>query len=266
LPTGYHAAGAGELRIELGLTRSSAAGDVWLDSGELISGADQVRVQGTSERIGHFPAGTGCGAAYQDISRSQLVRRVALVDALLGLNAMSPTRATGEVGTADADLSLEFRNADDSVCRETPTPVQSALVFPGLVTLDSGDGRIVGSLDVDVVVLAGISRVTASAGALSDDAELAAALPAQFGILDAVELSGYEASAVEARFGRSPDGTFGSLRAFGMSGSGCAGNAASADAGAPDVPAADADAGPDCNPGERTQVWGVRWGIAPSDL
>jgi hypothetical protein len=241
------------LVLRFGVADAAVAGDLALDNGELHSLDGSTVARGAAAILAHFPSGTGCGPEYGGTSDTQLLRRTAMVNALAQLAAASPLDAVSDTGGAGTLLELGFKNKDDSVCRETDTPVESALLFPALVELSSADGSIAGTLAADVVSLPELGRVTASASSLSEDPTEMQDLPAAFGIQRSVGMQGYRAGSVEFQTGLAQSGAWGALRAYGLGNRACT----DADAGAADAAA--------CSGDERALLWGMSWGQAPSD-
>jgi hypothetical protein len=246
------------LQLRFGVADEALAGDLLLSNGELRSLDGSAVANTTPELIAHFPSGMGCGPEYGGTSDPQLLRRTGMADALARLNAASPTPALSDAGGPETLLELGFENRDDSVCRDTTTPVESALLFPARVELAAEDGSIAGSIEVDVVSLPQLGRVTASASQLSELPEQMADLPAEFGIQRPISLAGYRAGSVEFQSGLAQNGPWGALRAYGHDASACA----SGDAGVADAAVLD----PSIHCGsERTLLWGMSWGTAPTD-
>jgi hypothetical protein len=239
------------LLLRFGVTGEAMAGDLALDNGELHSLDDGAVSNDSPEIVAHFPSGMGCGPEYGGTSDAQLLRRSAMADALARLGAASPLETVSDDGGPGTLLELAFSNQDDSVCRDTDTPVESALLFPGQVELSSDDGSIAGTLAVDVVSLPALGTLTASASQLSEDAAGMQALPATFGIQRPIAFEGYRAGLVEFQTGLAQQSAWGALRAYGLGSSACRG--------------ADAGTTTDCSGDERSPLWGMSWGQAPND-
>jgi hypothetical protein len=255
------------LLLRFGLTDDAMAGDLSLQSGELESLDGMTRsLRSVGGPIAQFPSGTGCGPEYGYGDGPQVLRRTALADALARLNAASPTPVSRDQGGPGTLLELHYVNSDDSVCRDAP--LDSALLFPAQLELGADDGSVRGTFGVDVVALPQHGPITASASALSEDPATMQQLPASFGVLQPIPLSGYRASSVEFESGLQEGQGWGALRAYGLGASTCTGAEAGTDAGAADAGATPADA-PDAAPcfaSESTLLWGLRWGTSPSDL
>ncbi|HKO93369.1 MAG TPA: hypothetical protein VJU61_19575 [Polyangiaceae bacterium] len=266
LPEDVKPASDASLFLHFGVTGAAMAGDLVLQSGELESLDGTTRSERTGEGpIAHFPSGTGCGPEYGYSDGPQLLRRTALADTLARLNAASPTQVASDHGGPGTLLQLHYVNSDDSACRAAP--LESALLFPAQVELDSDDGSVRGTFGVDVVALPQQGPLTASASALSEDPATKQQLPAAFGILQPIALADYRASSVEFESGLLDGQSWGALRTYGLGANTCTGGDAGADAGAGDAgttSAETADAAA-CAGNESTLLWGLRWGVLPSE-
>jgi len=254
------------LVVRFGVTDDAMAGDLELQAGELESLDGTTRSMRVGEGpIAHFPSGMGCGPEYGYSDGPQLLRRTALADTLARLNAASPTQVASDQGGPGTLLELHYVNSDDSACRETP--LESALLFPAQLELGADDGSVQGTFGVDVVALPQHGPLTASASALSEDPATLQQLPASFGILQLIPLAGYHASSVEFESGLLDGQSWGALRAYGLGANTCTGGDAGTDAGAADAGAIGAGAldAATCFGSESTLLWGLRWGVLPSD-
>lgn len=250
LPDGVSPVDSPVLRAFLGISDQTLVGDLELFSGDLLDATGTTRDAGVRERIAHFPSGNFCGPEFDVVSREQLERRTAMSAALAQLNAAQPvTMVADEAVSPSGSLELVFRAADDSICQQTATAVQSVLLTHAELSLRSLDGRIEGVVSTDIVVVHDPARIEASAQLLSQDAEINSELPRRFGINDSLDLNAYEAASVQLVIGLTGAHNWGSLQVAGRNTEACG---ASADAGLPSQ----------CG---SQRLWGIHWGQMPDE-
>ncbi|MEY4544095.1 MAG: hypothetical protein RL685_290 [Pseudomonadota bacterium] len=240
--------GADQLTLALGITKLGSGLEGGLGAS---SSAVSTNIERGSpcQRLGSFSLAPGCPLGAVPLAADGELLGLSFSGALARLNATSPA-TLGDNGTPLA-LAFTAEPAGQCVSIDTPATLPAVLAFPGSVALESGDGRVRGTLEVQVTAeeLNGeLQVVTAASEYLVPDSRGLAELAPRYAILEpltwsALELGGFEfeVEAREQRFG-------GVLRAIG-------GNLSCQSS----RPCEEVCPGPGCNvsPAEK---WAVRWG------
>jgi len=180
-----------------------------------------------------------------------------MAQALDGLNAMSPSEVQYQSG-APSQLTLAFTSAEERVCARfdqeyyggSAPGTSMTLEFPGVVRVISTDGRIDGTLPLQITTSSegGLESTTAQTnfdyGSTSQ--------PAEVGIQDDIDFSAYDGVFVQFLTTIAADSSGGSLRAYGLDVADCVNN--------PPPPDPDAMGSPGCRGTDRIPVWGAFWG------
>lgn len=179
-------------------------------------------------------------------------------DDLLGLSfegavALANAASPAVLLDTGAELSMTFEAAPEPTCIgiDTPAALPSILQFPARVQLASSDGRVGGSMDVQLTAEASggaLRRVTATAEYLSPDSSELSALAPSYAILEPLVWSELENGGFEFFAQSGEDGARGILRAYGAE-IGCEGTR----------PCEDVCPGPGCT-ATLAEKWAVRWG------
>jgi hypothetical protein len=170
--------------------------------------------------------------------------------ALARLNASSPTTLK------DTGAQLELRaegEFPDSLCIsvDTPATLPHVMPFPGRVWLESSDGRVGGSLEVQLQAEAlggALQRVTAHTSFLIPVSDELSELAPSYGILEPLVWSEHEHGGFEFFTEATEQSSGGILRAIGAE-LGCEGSR----------PCEEVCPGPGCT-ATNAEKWGVRWG------
>jgi hypothetical protein len=248
LRTGIEQRGADQLTLAFGITKLGSGLEGSL--GASSSGVSTNLERGSPcQRLGSFSLASGCPLGAYPLAGDEELLGLSFSGALARLNATSP--ATLSDNGTPLSLAFAAEPAGKCVSIDTPATLPAVLAFPGSVTLESSDGRVRGSLEVQVTAeeLNGeLQVVTAHSEYLAPDSRGLAELAPRYAILEpltwsSLELGGFEFQ-VEAReqmFG-------GVLRAIG-------GNLSCQSS----RPCEEVCPGPGCNvsPAEK---WAVRWG------
>lgn len=246
------------LAIELGFTQFGSSGAFSL--GTTFRSLDgQAAGQGGAGEIAHFPADNYCGPSGASVTADQTVRGLSMGQALDALNAMSPGTVRYQSG-APSDLTLAFTSAEARVCAQFADSQYGGgaaddmtLEFPGVVRLISTDGRIDGSVALQIIesTEGGIRSTRAEANTNAQSAAGAPALLPQFGIQDDVDFSAYDGGMVQF-LTTVADTTGGSLRVYGLDVADCVNN--------PPPPDPNAMGSAGCRGTDRVPLWGAFWG------
>jgi hypothetical protein len=221
--------------------------------------------QGGGQPIAQFPADNYCPGGVS-VGASESLRGVSIQSALTQLNAASPAAIRNLNGAAAGELTLAFTSSAERVCANFDDYMYGSgqagnvvINFPAVVALESSDGSIDGDVSVQITAEAAPAAATtirAQATKSADTAAAAAALPAQFGIQEPVNFSGYDGGLVELGVLLDGQNDGGVLRAYGLDVADCVTN--------PPQPMIDPATGAGgvagCRGTDRIPLWGVLWG------
>jgi hypothetical protein len=249
VPDGAVLTAGPSLSIGLRFAASGAAGE--MSMGAEFRTADAVG-QGGSSNFFRFPADAYCGQDAVSIAADQPVRGLSVTDALERLNAAFPV-----VLDTGATLTASFTSQVESTCMNLSGAASqgASLRFDGSVALESSDGAIDGSVDVELRAdsdpAGGGLRLSANANAETDDLAQAAALAASYAIRQEVDFSGYDGARCELSLLVTDTESNGALLAQGLDVADCVTN--------PPPPDPDGMGSPGCRGTDRIEAWGVRW-------
>ncbi len=248
LRTAVEQGGADQLTLTLGISElgTGLEGSLVASYSEPSANVERGRPCTT---LGSFSLAQGCPLGAYPLSGADDVQGLSFASALERLNATSPTT----LADTGAMLSLTFTAEAEGRCVsvDTPATLPSVLEFPGSVSLESSDGRVGGTMEVQLRAEArnGELRVaSAHTEYLAPDATGLAEMAESYAIREPLswsrlEMGGFEfdVEAHEQQFG-------GVLRAIGGNLS-CQGSR----------PCEEVCPGPGCtvSPAEK---WAVRWG------
>jgi hypothetical protein len=247
------------LTLELGFTEFGASGAFSVGS-TFESNDGQAAGVGSSGELAHFPADNYCGPTGASVTADQSVRGLSMGQALDALNAMSPDQVRYQSG-APSDLTLAFTSAEERVCARFDNSQYGGdsvndmtLEFPGVVRLISADGKIDGTVPLQLSASRenGLQTTRAEGNANAQSAADAPALLPQLGIRDDVDFSAYDGGYVQFLATVADDSVGGSLRVYGLDVADCVTN--------PPPPDPGGMSSPGCRGTDRVPLWGAFWG------
>lgn len=183
-----------ELDVALAFSEHGVVGDVDLVAYYSLPSDSVVMTSGG--KVAHFPAENYCGPRAVSLTADQNVRGLSMEAVLDALNEISPATLTYD-GGGGAELELSFAAAESRFCAGLdPTPlVEPLMQFAGSVSLLSSDGRIDGDIPLEVTMMTegnDETQILASARYYTEDPDEAITLPAEVGIQDPIDASGYD--------------------------------------------------------------------------
>lgn len=198
--------------------------------------------------LGDFSLAQGCPLGSYPLDSEAELRGLSFAGALALLNATSPA-ALDDAG----QLSLHFTASAAQQCLsiDTPARLPAVLEFPGNVQLSSSDGRIGGSLDVQLTAQAldgQLQQVNAQTEYLVPSSDGLAELAPDYAILQPLVWSELEPGGFEFQLEARAAASGGLLRALGGN-LGCQGTR----------PCEEVCPGPGCTM-TTAEKWGVHWG------
>lgn len=228
-----------------GLEGSFATHPALLDDGNVEQGAP-------CSQLGSFKLGSSCPLGSFQLAADEQLLGLSFTGALERLNATSPA-ALDDTG-AQLTFAIEASPTAACISIDTPASLPSVLMFPGSARLESSDGRIGGSMQVQLSAEAlggALQRVTAHTEYLVPDPSGLSELAPSYAILQPLSwgdefLGGFEFS-LEA----TEQGSGGLLRAIGGN-LGCNSSR----------PCPEVCPGPGCTV-TNAEKWAVRWGDLP---
>ena len=203
-------------------------------------------------QLGAFRLSSSCPLGAFALGADEELLGLSFAGALERLNATSPA-ALGDTG---AQLTLAFEASPAPVCIsiDTPASLPSVLMFPGSVRLDSSDGRVGGSMEVQLNAEASggtLQRVTAHTDYLVPDPSGLSELAASYAILQPLSWSNEFLGGFEFSIEATEQSSGGILRAIGGN-LGCNSSR----------PCAEVCPGTGCTV-TNAEKWAVRWGDLP---
>ena len=204
-------------------------------------------------QLGRFSLGPGCPLGAFQLGADDELFGLSFGGALARLNATSPA----VLDDTGAELTLEFDASPTPACIsiDTPAALPSILMFPGQAQLESSDGRVGGSMDVQLSAeaLGGtLQRVTAYTEYLVPDPTGLSELAPSYAILQPLTWSNDEGlGGFEFSFEATEQSSGGILRAIGGN-LGCNSSR----------PCQEVCPGPGCTV-TNAEKWAVRWGDLP---
>lgn len=248
LRSAVEGAGGDQLSIALGIAELGTGLEGKLSASQ-SQPSGNVELGATCNTLGSFTLAQGCPLGAVPLVAAEEVLGLSFAGALERLNATSPA-VLSDTGAA---LSLSFTAESSATCVsiDTPATLPSVLEFPGTVSLESSDGRVGGTLEVQLAAkaLAGeLSVVTAYADYLVPDASGLAEMAPRYAILEPLTWSPNEPGGFEFAMEAREEQFGGVLRALGHTLS-CQGS----------QPCEEVCPGPGCIASPAVK-WGVRWG------
>jgi len=210
-------AGADQLTLALGITQLGAGLEGSLGASHSEGSADLERSGSGCSTLGSFRLAEGCPlGAYPLSDLDDELLGLSLASVLERLNATSPT--TLNDNGAPLELTFSAEPARQCVSVDTPATLPSVLMFPGSVALESSDGRVGGTLEVQLsaeAVNGSLQVVKAASEYLTPDARGLAAVAPRYAILEPLSWSRLELGGFEFQVEAREDMSGGMLRAIG---------------------------------------------------
>jgi hypothetical protein len=228
-----------------GLEGSLATHAALLDNGDVEQGAP-------CSQLGSFRLASSCPLGSFQLAADETLLGLSFTGALERLNATSPA-ALDDTG-AQLTLAVEASPTAACISIDTPASLPSVLMFPGTARLESSDGRIGGSMAVQLSAEAlggALQRVTAHTEYLVPDPSGLSELAPSYAILQPLSWGGESLGGFEFSLEANEQGSGGLLRAIGGN-LGCNSSR----------PCPEVCPGPGCTV-TNAEKWAVRWGDLP---
>lgn len=247
------------LAIRMGFSEHGVVGELEIgyEFRSLDGGAAGV---GVGLPIAQFPADDYCGQTNTfSVAADQEVRGVSMAAALDALNGAGPIAVryqTGASSTIEVVYASDAARTCVSLGRDTlyNGTTDTALLFPGTVTLESLDGRLDGEFPVTI---SASSRETgfmfyAGANESTQDVTQAASFARERGVQDDVDVTGYDGVSISFQGFVAQTTAGGSLVVNGLTVPECLTNAPVIEPGATSYPG--------CSGIVQDPLWSAAWG------